>query len=533
MPIRVAIADDQALIRSGLSAFILSARDLILVGEAVTGEEAVQLCELVKPDVLLLDLKMPVVDGIEATRIIHQRWPEILIIVLTNLIEKGLARDALQAGAHGYLLKDITAEELSAAIRHLVEQRKAITPRSVSSSDKQAHLEALLQSVKDEAIDASQLSSLLRRHLPLILPGCQVEVRLLPGRPLMAYPAENTEDLPEAGWRWLQTQSSTRVLHIDTYYPWDEAAPCKRDLILAPVTGGSDQPLGGMAVWPEDAGEEIGCLLPRVDSVLEALALALPALQTPAPRAQRKELAEELAAAAKIQNELLPGRMPTLRGWDFAARLEPALETSGDFFDIIPLANNHWGLVIADVSDKGMGAALFMALSSTLIRTYAIQYPTLPALSISTVNERILNDSRSGMFVTAFYAVLEPVSGRLRYVNAGHNPPLLISGVRGKPVDRFRSTGMALGVMGDMIWKQKVARVMPGDVIVMYTDGVTDARDPQGRYYDEARLQALVRRVNSGTANEIIQAIIEDLDHFTGGAPRFDDVTLLVVKRSS
>ncbi len=223
--------------------------------------------------------------------------------------------------------------------------------------------------------------------------------------------------------------------------------------------------------------------------------------------------------------------MPRLPGWDFAARLEPALETSGDFFDIIPLANNHWGLVIADVSDKGMGAALFMALSSTLIRTYAIQYPTLPALSISTVNERILNDSRSGMFVTTFYAVLEPNSGRLRYVNAGHNPPLLISGARGKQVDRLRSTGMALGVMGDMIWKQKVTRMLPGDVLVMYTDGLTDSRNPYGHYYDEGRLQNIIRRA-ANSAQEILDAILEDLDAFTGGAARFDDVTLLVIRRT-
>jgi sigma-B regulation protein RsbU (phosphoserine phosphatase) len=177
-----------------------------------------------------------------------------------------------------------------------------------------------------------------------------------------------------------------------------------------------------------------------------------------------------------------------------------------------------------------MGSALFMALSATLIRTYAMQYPTLPALSISTVNERILSDSRSGMFVTAFYAVLEPNAGRLRYVNAGHNPPLLISGLRGKQVDRLRSTGMALGVMGDMIWKQKVTRITPGDVVVMYTDGLTDAVSPSGEYYDENRLTHIIRR--GGSSKDILNNILEDLNNFTNGATRPDDVTLLVMKRN-
>jgi sigma-B regulation protein RsbU (phosphoserine phosphatase) len=197
---------------------------------------------------------------------------------------------------------------------------------------------------------------------------------------------------------------------------------------------------------------------------------------------------------------------------------------------VISLHNNHWGLVIADVSDKGMGAALFMALSSTLIRTYAKQYPTLPALSISTVNERILSDSRSGMFVTTFYAVLEPNTGRIRYVNAGHNPPILISSQKGKRVDRLQSTGMALGVMGEMIWKQKVTRLLPGDLLVMYTDGITDAQDPHGQFYGEQRLLQVIRRCNC-SAQETLEIILDDLDHFTGGMPQADDVTLLVVRR--
>jgi sigma-B regulation protein RsbU (phosphoserine phosphatase) len=178
-----------------------------------------------------------------------------------------------------------------------------------------------------------------------------------------------------------------------------------------------------------------------------------------------------------------------------------------------------------------MGAALFMALSSTLFRTYATQYATLPAFVLSQVNERILSDTRSEMFVTAFYAVLEPDTGRMRYVNAGHNPPYLISSQKGKPFDRLRATGMALGVMEDSVWGQKVVKFSPGDVLLLYTDGVTEAQDQLGRFYGERRLQDVLRSYGSRPAEEILEGVLSDLRSFTGGAPRQDDVTMIVIRR--
>jgi serine phosphatase RsbU (regulator of sigma subunit)/DNA-binding NarL/FixJ family response regulator len=532
MPIRVAIVDDQPLTRSGLNAFIRSAEGLDLVGEATNGEEAIQLCELVQPDVVVMDLKMPIMDGISATRVLRQRWPDMLVLGLANFVDKGLAQSALEAGASGYLVKDITAEELADAIRQVYHERKPVVPRALTSLEQTAILEQLQREIDAEAIDASRLANLLRRHLPAILPGCQIEVRLAPGRELLTFPADGNHRLPDEGWSWLLAQSSLHMACCDSPAPWDEEKTALSDLILAPVLSHTDNRiLGGMAIWTEAAWTPMDDLLLMVEGLAQHISRALSLAQGVQERPARQNLVQELEAAAKIQADLLPARMPKLPGWEFAARLNPALETSGDFYDVIALAQNHWGLVMADVSDKGMGAALFMALSSTLIRTYAIQYPTLPALAISTVNERILKDTRSGMFVTAFYGVLDPVSGRLRYVNAGHNPPILVSRQKSKPVDYLRSTGMALGVMGDMIWKQKVARLSPGDVLVMYTDGVTDAQDERGLYYGEQRLLNAIRRSGS-SAQETLAAILEDLDRFTSGMIRLDDITLLVLSRN-
>ena len=176
-----------------------------------------------------------------------------------------------------------------------------------------------------------------------------------------------------------------------------------------------------------------------ISSLVRPLSKAIEKALTLGVRSDRHNLVEELAMAGRIQAEILPARAPQLRGRDFSARLVPALETSGDFYDFIRLSNNNLGIVIADVSDKGMGAALFMALSSTLVRTYATQYSTLPSFAIGMANERILLDTRSGMFVTAFYGVLEPDTGRMRFVNAGHNPPYMFSTQKNKTIDWLRA----------------------------------------------------------------------------------------------
>ncbi len=243
-------------------------------------------------------------------------------------------------------------------------------------------------------------------------------------------------------------------------------------------------------------------------------------------------LAREMVMAGKIQADILPEDPPVLPGWDIAARLAPAHETSGDFYDFIPLSERKLGMLVADVTDKGMGAALFMALSSTLIRTYAVRYPTLPAIAMSAVSDRILSDTRGGMFVTTFYCVLEPHSGRLVYANAGHPAGLLITTRRGKEsIDHLRPTGMALGVSEDARWKQKEARISPGDVLVLYTDGITEASNAGGAFFEEDRVIETILGKANASAQQILDALLEEVQRFVGHAPRQDDIALIVVRR--
>ncbi|HEY3345854.1 MAG TPA: SpoIIE family protein phosphatase [Anaerolineaceae bacterium] len=242
-------------------------------------------------------------------------------------------------------------------------------------------------------------------------------------------------------------------------------------------------------------------------------------------------LTRELVMAGKIQADILP-EAPSFPGWDISAVLEPARETSGDFYDFLPLSNRKWGLVVADVTDKGMGAALFMALSSALFRTYATQFPTLPAVTLGAVSRRILSDTRGSMFVTAFYGVLEPFTGRFIYANAGHPPGFIIATQHGKEsIESLRTTGMSLGVIEQAEWKQRMTRLNPGDLLVLYTDGITEAENPQGEAFGEDRLIDVAFAKANCTAQVIQTALLDEVHHFVGSAPRQDDIALIVIRR--
>lgn len=239
----------------------------------------------------------------------------------------------------------------------------------------------------------------------------------------------------------------------------------------------------------------------------------------------------ELQMAGRVQADIMPEQVPDIPGWDIAARLVAARETSGDFYDFIPVDQQHWAIVVGDVTDKGMGAALFMALTSTLIRTYAIRYPTLPALTMDVVNQRMLSDTRGNMFVTVFFGMLEPKLGRLRFVNAGHPPGLMISSRGAKPVDQLRPTGMALGMIEKTYWRQKVVRFSPGDTLVLYTDGITEAQNRSGELYGENRLFRILRSEAGHTSTQIIDRILFDVNSFVAGSKQSDDIAITVIRR--
>ena len=470
-PVRVAIVDDHSIVRRGLSAILNTNEQLKLVGEAEDGQEAIELCELAQPEVVLMDLIMPRMDGIEATRIIHQRWPHIQVLVLTSFTEKEMIQGALDAGARGYLLKNVKGRDLVDAILQVYQGGQSIAQEARQTLHISEQLSMLQQEIDEQQISTALLSESLNKRLPKLFPNFQIQVQIFPDQDLYTYPAQLQAPIPELRWAWLRAAGEMKIFFHGEEFPWGGKQTWGQILLLKPIQGKDHgEPIGGISLLSETISPDIDDLTESTNALGAILASALDQGTIDTTRSEGKRASDELEMAGKLQSRILPENPPELDGWDLATQLLPARETSGDFYDFIPLANDKWGILIADVTDKSLGAAVFMAMCSSLIRTYAVRFPTLPALALSSVNERIFTDMRGSLFLTAFYGILEPHSGRLRYVNAGHNPPILLSNQKGKPLDKLPRTGMALGVSQDATWQQKILKFSPGDVLIKYTE---------------------------------------------------------------
>ena len=274
--------------------------------------------------------------------------------------------------------------------------------------------------------------------------------------------------------------------------------------------------------------EEMGTTF-YIDLVTDQLQAAR--AKTYATALDHQKVSQEMAQAGRIQASFLPEQIPDIHGWQISASLHPARETSGDFFDFIPLPGDLLGIVIADVADKGMAAALYMTTCHALIRTFANEHPKEPELALAKTNHRILSDTHGGLFITVFYGVLDPTEGVLIYCNAGHNPPYLFS-PNGEPEPRtLTRTGMPLGIVDESSWERRVITFDSRDVLIAYTDGVTEAQNREEQFYGEARLMTSARTIVTHPADAIREGILKGIRQFVEAAPQFDDMTLLVLKR--
>jgi sigma-B regulation protein RsbU (phosphoserine phosphatase) len=276
-----------------------------------------------------------------------------------------------------------------------------------------------------------------------------------------------------------------------------------------------------------------------ITGISQQAALAIQNDQLQQEMVERERMERELQLARDIQRTFLPQQLPDLPGWEMKMLWRPAREVGGDFYDFFELPGKRLGLVIADVADKGMPAALFMTLVRTLLRA-TIQQTASPAEALGRVNDALVPDAPAGMFVTLAYAVLSLESGELQIANAGHNPPLVLRR-RGCRLERLVRSGMALGVQaGNHIRNVEIA-LEAGDFLVMYTDGVTEAFSEEGDLYGEERLQETIETTalcvtgvggaQGLSAQEMLESIDRSVAAFMGDSMPSDDLTLLVLKR--
>ena len=237
----------------------------------------------------------------------------------------------------------------------------------------------------------------------------------------------------------------------------------------------------------------------------------------------------ELQLARQIQKTFLPDKLPKLPGYHVAAEWQTARQVGGDFYDVFELSPGRFGLTIADVSDKGLAASLYMTVSRTLIRARALENES-PAVTLEKVNHILQLDSSDGFFVTVFYAIVELNSGKVTYCIAGHNPPYWLRREHGE-VQPLNKGGIALGMMDPIHLDDQELLLAPGDGLVMYTDGITETFSPEGEAFGEVRLKARLESLLGETARGIIEGIRLTLDDFRAGSALDDDYTLLVIRR--
>ncbi len=259
--------------------------------------------------------------------------------------------------------------------------------------------------------------------------------------------------------------------------------------------------------------------------------LALHALQRDLEQANRR-MEQDLLLAAQVQASFMPGKLPDLPGWEMAVSLLPAKLISGDFYDVIVLPGGDVALLIADVVDKGVGAALYMAMSIALLRTALAEFPDEPGRVCEAVSRQLHGYASGNQFVTVFLGILDPQSGRLVYSNAGHNPPLLLGDTHPEGLVQLKKTGLALGVLEDSAWQSQCAQLEPGDALILYSDGITDAENERQEFYRLHRLMAVAGDNAPRPAAAIRDAILASVQEFMGAAEQSDDMALLVVARN-
>lgn len=424
-------------------------------------------------------------------------------------------------------------------VAFLTRQLSWAAESSRQQSRQLSKLEELSRDILNAPPEGTSLPIILREHVPMMFPSGRVAVWTEGEGYLLSHPIEWEMD-QEPVWDWLRDNRDVGCFLPKDPLPWAPGVEDHNALVVAPIVEvDSELPIGLIYLELYSLAQpwdyrSLTALFPAVKSLAAQIASALHQEELYEQSLAYQRVSQELALAGKIQASFLPDELPALPGWEVAVALRPARETSGDYFDLIPLGDGKVGILIADVADKGVGAALYMALSRTLIRTYAIEFDEnepQPEVVFFAANGRILKDAHADLFVTAFFGILDPETGLLTYCNAGHNPPYLLRCTGEDPVEALGSTGMPIGVEEEALWERAQVVIGPGDVLVLYTDGIPDAMNGDGEFLGDEALQEVIKNNRGLSTQQIQDLILQKVQSFVDGASQFDDITLMVLGR--
>jgi phosphoserine phosphatase RsbU/P len=245
--------------------------------------------------------------------------------------------------------------------------------------------------------------------------------------------------------------------------------------------------------------------------------------------AQRERMNREIEIAREVQQRLFPQSLPQIKNVSLAGMCRPALEVGGDYYDLVELEDGHLGFAIGDVSGKGISAALIMASLRASLRGLILDDPGDLARMMQKVNRLVYEASSSSRYATFFFAVYNPDSRELRYVNAGHNPPILVRETSGEIV-RLEACGPVVGMLPSVEYESKYLVLEPGDLLIAYTDGISEAMTAEDEEWGEERMLEAAGRRYAASAEEVLADIFRAADAFTAGAEQHDDMTLLIMK---
>jgi serine phosphatase RsbU (regulator of sigma subunit) len=423
------------------------------------------------------------------------------------------------------LVDELTGQANVAAIRILDSQKSDIAASSQPVSGIGASLSAKDLKLVDEAISSREMrsalqSNILRVATPMLNSNGDVQATIL-----VYLTTENVQAaIHDTILRSIFVSLAVILVGILISFLLSNGItrPIRKLTAAVEIMGKGDL----SHTVEVDTKDEVGILARSFNKMAQDLKTYIEDLRR--TTAEKERVEKELEIGRGIQQSFLPENPPQVDGFEIAALNAPALEVGGDFYDFIPVSQNKWGLVIADVSGKGVPAALFMALSRTLVRANAVDNPTI-SYAIVKANKMIAEQERANMFVTLFYGVLDAKKKLLAYVNAGHNPPLVLS-KKGGDIVMLAAKGIALGVMPDIVLEEREVHLREGDIAVLYTDGVTEAINRKQEQFGQERLAKLIAESTALSAQEIIKKIERDVIAFSEGQPQFDDLTLMVVK---